>query len=102
MWETSFLHGEQVSGEIFNAGWNEQNYKKKEIVNFIKEVVGDFEVDYINTIEDKRSYRVDFAKIQKILHFSPVMTVKKGVQELVSAIRSGLLTEQDFEHNKLK
>jgi hypothetical protein len=30
------------------------------------------------------------------------MTVKGGVKELVAAIRSGLLTEQDFENNRMK
>ena len=93
---------EQVSGQIFNAGWNEQNFTKRGIIEQIKSVIGDFEVDYINTVEDKRSYRVDFTKIEQILGFAPVMSVRDGVKELVTAIKSGLLTEQDFEKNRLK
>jgi nucleoside-diphosphate-sugar epimerase len=92
----------ELSGEIFNAGWNEQNYMKKEIVDFIREVIGHFEVDYINTVEDRRSYRVDFTKVQKHLGFDPVMSVKDGVRELMVAIKTGLLTEQDFENNRLR
>jgi nucleoside-diphosphate-sugar epimerase len=65
-------------------------------------VIGDFEVDYINTVEDRRSYRVDFSRIRQLLGFEPCMTVKGGVKELVAAIRSGLLTEQDFENNRMK
>jgi len=96
------LPKEQVSGQIFNAGWNEQNFTKRDIIEQIKSVIGDFEVDYINTVEDKRSYRVDFTKIEQILDFAPVMSVRDGVKELVKAIESGLLTEQDFEKNRLK
>lgn len=96
------LPKEQVSGQIFNAGWNEQNFTKRDIIEQIKSVIGDFEVDYINTVEDKRSYRVDFTKIEQILGFPPAMSVRDGVKELVTAIKSGLLTEQDFEKNRLK
>jgi nucleoside-diphosphate-sugar epimerase len=96
------LPKEQVGGEIYNAGWNCQNFMKKEIVNMIREVLGNFEVDYINTIEDLRSYRVDFNKIEKILGFEPRKTVVDGVRELAAAITSGVLTEQDFENNRLK
>lgn len=96
------LPKEEIGGTIYNAGWNEQNYRKKDIVNFIRDVIGDFEVDYINTIEDKRSYRVDFTKIQNRLRLTPLIKVKDGIQELVYAIQSGLLTEQDFERNRLR
>jgi nucleoside-diphosphate-sugar epimerase len=93
---------EQISGKILNAGWNEQNYMKKEIIQIIKEVIGDFEVDSINTTEDKRSYRVDFSKMKNLLKFPPLVSVKDGVREIAEAIKSGLLTEQDFENDRLK
>jgi nucleoside-diphosphate-sugar epimerase len=93
---------EQISGKILNAGWNKQNYMKKEIIQIIKEVIGEFEVDSVKTIEDKRSYRVDFTKIQKLLKFSPLVSVKDGVAEVANAVKTGLLTEQDFENNRLK
>lgn len=96
------LPKEGIAGQVYNAGWNEQNYTKRQIVQFILDVLGEFEVDRINTIEDKRSYRVDFSKIEKILGVTPLRTVKDGVAEIAAAIQSGLLTEQDFENNKLK
>ena len=96
------LPKEKIGGEIYNAGWNSQNFMKKEIVDMIREVLGDFEVDYINTIEDLRSYRVAFDKIERILGFEPQKTVTDGVRELAAAITSGVLTEQDFENNRLK
>jgi nucleoside-diphosphate-sugar epimerase len=96
------LPKEAVAGQIYNAGWNEQNYTKRQIVQIILDVLGEIEVDRINTIEDKRSYRVDFSKIQKILGIIPLKTVKDGVIEIASAIKTGLLTEQDFENNRLK
>jgi nucleoside-diphosphate-sugar epimerase len=92
----------RLAGEIFNAGWDEQNYTKRQIVQFILDVLGEFEVDRINTIEDKRSYRVDFGKIRKVLGIAPLKTVRDGVSEISAAIRTGILTEQDFENNRLK
>jgi len=91
----------QVSKQIFNAGWNKQNYTKREIIDMMKDVIGDFEVDYVNT-KDKRNYRVNFSKIEKLLSFDPVMTVKDGVRELSFAVKSGILTDHDFETNRLK
>lgn len=96
------LPKESVAGQIYNAGWSEQNYTKRQIVQFILDVLGDFEVDRINTIEDKRSYRVDFSKIEAILGMAPVKSLKDGVAEVAAAIKLGLLTEADFEDNRLK
>lgn len=92
----------ELGGKILNAGWNEQNFTKKQIIQMIMEVIGEFEVDYVNTIEDRRSYRVDFSRIYYLLQFPPRMTIQKGVAELAKAIKTGLLTETDFERNKLK
>lgn len=93
---------EIISGQIYNAGWNKQNFMKRDIINAIKEVIGDFEVDYINTIEDKRSYRVNFEKLEKLLQFEPKMSLKNGISEVAWAVTSGVLTGSDFENNKLK
>jgi len=91
-----------VAGKIFNAGWNSENYMKRDIVNTIKDVIGDFEVDYVNTIQDKRSYRVDFSRIENALKLPRVVSLKEGIAEIASAINTGLLTEHDFENNRLK
>lgn len=91
-----------VAGKIFNAGWNSENYMKRDIVNAIKEVIGDFEVDYVNTIQDKRSYRVDFSRIEHALQLPRAVSLKDGIAEVAYAINTGLLTELDFENNRLK
>jgi nucleoside-diphosphate-sugar epimerase len=93
---------EKISGKILNGGWTKQNYMKKDIINDIKKVIGDFQVDYVNTVDDKRSYRVDFSKIEFLLGLSPVMPLKQGIEELAMTIQTGILTEDDFETNRLK
>jgi nucleoside-diphosphate-sugar epimerase len=93
---------EKVCGKIFNAGWNSENYIKRDIVNMIKEVIGDFEVDYINTIEDKRSYRVDFTKIENVLKLPKRVSLKQGIEGVARAITTNFLTKQDFEDNRLR
>jgi nucleoside-diphosphate-sugar epimerase len=96
------LPKERVGGRVFNAGWNHQNYTKGQIVELIREVIGGFKVDYAHDIEDRRSYRVDFSKLEKALKLSALMSVKEGVAELSFAINSGILSEKDFNDNKLK
>jgi len=91
-----------TSNRILNAGWNGQNYMKKDIVRMIKEVIGYFEVDYINTIDDRRSYHVDFTKIESILNLSPTRSVKDGIEEVATALRTKILNEDDYEMNRLK
>jgi nucleoside-diphosphate-sugar epimerase len=96
------IPAEFVHGQIFNAGWNSENYTKEQIINMILEVLGDFEVDYMSNIEDKRSYRVDFTKIENVLKLKKAVSLKEGIAEVAYAIKSGFLTENDFECNRLK
>jgi nucleoside-diphosphate-sugar epimerase len=91
-----------TTGLIFNAGWTRQNHTKKEIVEIIKEVVGGVEVDYLRTVEDKRTYRVDFSRMEKAIGLLPKIDVRQGVRELASAIQAGFLAPADFGGSNLR
>lgn len=92
----------KISGEIFNAGSNRENYTKRQIVMILKELLPEVRTKFITKDNDKRSYRVDFTKIEKVLGFEPTKTVKDGYIELIDAFRNGILTSADYNANKLE
>lgn len=50
---------------------------------------------------DKRSYRVDFAKIHRVVpEFKPQWTLEKGIEQLGRAFRDYRLDLSDFEGPK--
>ena len=55
--------------QIFNLGYNQENYKKIEIANLVKEkFFKNIDIDIIDKDPDLRSYRLDFGKIKKFFH----------------------------------
>ena len=92
---------EYVSGEIFNAGFNSQNYTKEEIVKMIVEAMPDIKVSYVSDIDDKRNYRVDFTKLEQKIGLTPSRMVKDGINELIFCFKNSILTESDYESNNL-
>lgn len=93
---------ELVSGEIFNAGITEQNYRKDEIVKMILELLPSVEVHYASEIDDKRNYMVDFTKLEQTVGFKPKKTVQDGIRELIFCFRNNILTKDDYESNNLE
>ena len=93
---------ETVGGQLFNAGSTEQNYVKRDIAKFIEEAIPGLRVTSIDKVDDKRTYRVDFTKLREVLGFQPRRSVQEGIRELIWAIRSGVLTFEDYESNRLQ
>ena len=92
----------KVGKQIFNAGTTSENYKKAEVVRMIEEVLPDIKTHYSDSIDDARNYRVDFTKIEQAVGFKPILTVQKGIQELIFCFRTGVLSKADFESNNLE
>ncbi|HEY3614122.1 MAG TPA: NAD(P)-dependent oxidoreductase [Gaiellales bacterium] len=80
---------ETVRGEVFNAGNSDENFRKLDLVEIIRERVQGGNVSYVHRSEDPRDYRVSFEKIRKTLGFETTMTVRSGVGELVDALAAG-------------
>ncbi len=81
-----------VKGQIFNVGSDAQNYKICEIGEIIKECLPRIEVEIKEMDQDIRNYRVTFEKISRVMDFNVEKTVYDGVQEIVEAVRSGLIS----------
>jgi nucleoside-diphosphate-sugar epimerase len=79
----------EVGNQIFNVGSNTENYLISQVGELVKECIPEVEIKILQGVEDKRSYKVDFAKIEKVLNFKNRKKVKDGIIEIRDAINSG-------------
>ena len=95
-----------VRGQIFNVGSNEQNYKIIELGEMISDFTG-ANMDISKKIMDLRNYRVNFDKISKKLSFKAKKTIKDAVIEIkdmfkkktVKTYRDKKYSNKDFLSN---
>lgn len=90
---------ELVHNEKFNVGRTEENYRIRDLANIVVEVVPGSRVEYApDAGPDKRCYRVDCSKIQRLLpEFQPQWNAKQGAQELYVAYQAVGLGVEEFE-----
>lgn len=90
---------ELIHNEAFNVGRSDENYRIRELAEFVTEIVPGSELAFAEDAgPDKRCYRADFSKITKRLPgFKPVWTARRGIKELYDAYRETDLTLEDFE-----
>lgn len=81
---------ENVNFEIFNAGGDENNFTKKMLIDEIITHLPDAKVKYSKNGSDPRNYKVSFKKVNKVLNFKPLYSVKYGIKELIDALKIGL------------
>ncbi len=93
-----------IHNEAFNVGRNEDNYRVRELADIVKETVSDTQIEYAaDAGPDKRCYRVDCSKIQKVLPaFKPVWSARSGAVELYEAYKKIGLKVEDFEGIRYK
>jgi nucleoside-diphosphate-sugar epimerase len=77
---------EQVAGRVFNVGHSDENYRKLDLVEVIRERLPEAPVRFVHRDEDPRDYRVSFARISSELGFDPQMRVPDGVDELIRGL----------------
>ncbi|HEX2909266.1 MAG TPA: SDR family oxidoreductase [Chloroflexia bacterium] len=90
---------EVVHNQAFNVGIDEENFQIRDIADIVKETVPGCRIEYAPGGEpDKRSYRVNFGKIRRVLpEFQPQWTARKGAQQLYEAYQKNGLALEDFE-----
>ncbi len=86
-------NGPPTAHDIFNVGNTRENYRKIRIVNAIKEIVGDFEVELVEKGNDPRDYRVDFEKIRSKLDYHTTRTVPDGIREIALIVTTGIVED---------
>jgi len=84
---------EVVAGEVFNVGNTDENYRKLDIVELLRERLPEGEVNFVRRDEDPRDYRVSFEKFADRLGFRPGRTIAEGIDEVCGLLRSGLIDD---------
>ena len=73
---------ERVSGEVFNVGSDQNNFTISEAAVIVAGEIPGAQIEYLDTVEDLRSYRVSFDKIRHVMGFAPRYRIQDGVREI--------------------
>lgn len=95
---------EVTHNQALNVGSTAENYQIRQLAEIVRETVPGSTVELAEGASpDPRNYRVDFAKIQKLLPgFQPQWTARRGARELVDAYRSIGLGRDEYEGPRYK
>jgi nucleoside-diphosphate-sugar epimerase len=93
-----------VHNQAFNVGRTEDNYRIRELAEIVQQTVPNTTIEYASGgTADKRCYRVDCSKIQRLIPaFQPRWDARKGAVELYEAYRKTDLKVEDFEGERYK
>ena len=88
---------DKYNGEIYNVGLSDANLSKEELVNKIKEHIGDFAVSYSEYYEDpdKRNYIISNEKIEST-GWKPKHSLDSGIEELIKGYK--IIINNDSSH----
>ena len=89
-------------GVIYNAGYTKENYTKKNIVEKLQKLIPSLEVTYVNLHDDRRNYKVDFAKIEKELKIVNNYSVEDGMKEIIKLYENKKINSALFKSNNLE
>jgi nucleoside-diphosphate-sugar epimerase len=84
---------EKVKNNVFNVGFEGQNYQKIQIVEAVKKFIPELSVDIIEGSQDLRDYRVDFSKLKQYLGLKNIYTVEDGVGEVIEILKHGFIAD---------
>jgi nucleoside-diphosphate-sugar epimerase len=90
---------EVVHDIAFNVGARGENYRVRELAEFVHEELPECAVEIAGeSYADPRSYRVDFSRFESLLpEHLPEWTARAGAGELVGAYRQTGLSPEEFE-----
>jgi len=92
---------EKVRANVFNVGSTDENYNKGMIINEVCKVVPNVKVNYVESSEDPRDYRVNFDKIKNELGYHITKKVPDGIREIYTLLKTGIVKdpyEQKFRN----
>jgi nucleoside-diphosphate-sugar epimerase len=92
----------RVTGEVFNVGGDQNNFTISETAVRVANEIPGTEIEYLDTVEDLRSYRVSFEKIRHVLGFTPSYRIEDGVREVRELLAGGGLDADASVYSNLK
>ncbi|MDD5006814.1 MAG: SDR family oxidoreductase [Syntrophorhabdaceae bacterium] len=87
----------KVRNNVFNVGFNGENYQKIKIANIVKQFVPDLKIDVVEKGTDLRDYQVDFTKLERYLGLKNQFTVEDGVKDVVDMLSLGIIEDPDAD-----
>jgi nucleoside-diphosphate-sugar epimerase len=90
---------DRVFNEAFNVGCTAHNYRMRDIADIVADVVLGCHIETApDAGPDKRSYRVSFSKIARVLPaFRPKWDARRGAEQLYAAYQLVELALEEFE-----
>jgi len=79
----------KINGEKFNVGSNDQNFTVIQVANIIKDRIKNIDVVIAPDDADKRSYHVNFDKINNILGYKAKHRIEYGIDQVYNALLNG-------------
>lgn len=91
-----------INGRTFNFGF--ENHKVIDIARIIQSVVADLNVEIkVTETIDRRDYHISSRKIQSVLGYQPVSSIRQEVLQLRKVLESGQFADIDAsEHYNMK
>jgi nucleoside-diphosphate-sugar epimerase len=94
---------EDVGGQIFNVGSEENNHTINDIGRMVKEAIPSAEMIIDQQAVDKRDYRVGFGKLRETLKIRMNHGVRDGIAEIKAFLeKEKELDYQDKRHSNIK
>jgi len=93
-----------VHGKAFNVGSTTENYRIREVAEIVHDLLPESRIGFApDAAPDIRNYRVDCGYIARTLHgFKPQWTVRRGIEQLLSAYTEVGVTVTEFEGPKFR
>ena len=93
-----------VHGKAFNVGSTTENYRIREVAEMIHELLPESRIGFApDAAPDIRNYRVDCNHIARTLHgFKPQWTVRRGIEQLLTAYSEVGVSVAEFEGPKFR
>lgn len=82
-----------VANQAFNVGSNAQNMTLMQLAQKINQMAPGSRILVTDENVDRRNYRVDFSKIERVLGFKPKWTLEQGIQQVIDVVKSGDVTD---------
>jgi len=84
---------EEVRGQFFNVGSNEQNYKILELGTILQSIIPNVQLERRGDVVDERNYSVAFDKISNTLGYKTKRTIKDGILEIKRSFDKGIIAD---------
>ena len=82
-------NSDKFKSQIFNLGYENENYEKIEIANLIQNnYFKNIDIQIIDKDPDLRSYRLSFEKMKKFFNLEPKSNILKEAEVMIKKLKS--------------